>query len=85
MTNLNTIENWTVILKHATKDKPATHVLVGVNFAGRDMTTSHILGKRDGLVVCDDGNSWELLEPNADYEKIWPNARALFLQYLPEV
>lgn len=49
------------------------------------ITTSGIIGKREGKVVTRSGTEYELLEISKEYEAAYPNARERLFNSLPEV
>ena len=52
---------------------------------GKVITTSAIIGKRNGLVATRSGSFYELGEPSPDYEKEFPGARQRVLDRLSEI
>lgn len=52
---------------------------------GKEITTSPIVGKRNGLVVTKSGSEYELLDVDPEYERLFPNARERFFNTLQDV
>lgn len=42
---------------------------------GDDVTTTRIIGQKNGLIVTRSGSEYELGDPDPNYEKEFPNAR----------
>lgn len=52
---------------------------------GKEITTSSVIGKRNGLVVTKSGSEYDLVDVSPDYEKTYPNAKERMMNSLPEV
>lgn len=52
---------------------------------GESVTTSAVIGKRDGKVVTKSGSEYTLGKANADYEKEYPGARERLLESLDDI
>lgn len=49
------------------------------------ITTSHIIGKQNGLVITVSGSAYELGNPERDYEKLLPKAKDQLMKALKEL
>ena len=52
---------------------------------GHCVTTSPVIGQRDGMVITKSGSVYELGTPAADYAARYPDAHARLFAALPEV
>ena len=52
---------------------------------GKIVTTSRVIGKRNGLVVTKSGTEYELLEVDPKYERHFPNAKDRLFKELKNI
>jgi hypothetical protein len=52
---------------------------------GKFITTSAVMGKRNGKVVTYSGSEYELLDVDPEYEKLFPNAKERLMNRLPNI
>jgi hypothetical protein len=52
---------------------------------GKFITTSKLVGKRNGLVVTQSGSEYELGDVDPNYDKLYPNAKERLFAQLKEV
>lgn len=52
---------------------------------GKDIVTSRVVGKRNGLVVTKSGREYELLDVDPVYEKLFPGAKERLMNQLTEI
>ena len=73
-------ENWVSVLSGEVYNHPNPR-----HFDGKEISTSPVIGQRNGLVVTKSGSEYELLDIDPVYERQFPNARERFFNSLKEV